>query len=255
MIFGRSFIYTSIIIMLLIVLSAASLSTYAQFNYGKTYSPPLLYNPVVVQQNLIAEMIDKYNPRLNSNQKALMTESIIKQSSSLDLDPFYVTGVIAAESSFMPNAKSPCLARGLMQITDAVIEMMNINNPFDIKQNIYAGTRYLKQLKLQFNQDELALAAYNAGPTLVARLGRIPRIKETINYIRKVNTFRKLMVQDLKFTIHKLTVTPPIFSKLISGENYKLPKIQPSPPEDANFLGLVYDLTEQKRSLIFPIHT
>jgi soluble lytic murein transglycosylase-like protein len=63
---------------------------------------------------------------------------------------------------------------------------------FDPQQNIDGGVRYLKFLLEKFNGDlDLSLAAYNAGENLVERLGRIPAIPETTNYVRKVRAIYK----------------------------------------------------------------
>lgn len=152
-------------------------------------SIPFLANTTdqsLIQEFLIIQEISRFNPRLSEATMNKICQAILKESKANDLDPLLVTGVIAAESSFRPHVVSPCAARGLMQISRVVGKMMKITDPFDIQQNIYAGTRYLKELQDRFKSKELMLAAYNAGPTRVARLGRIPHIRETINYVRKI---------------------------------------------------------------------
>src|SRR5207247_6573462 len=58
---------------------------------------------------------------------------------------------------------------------------------FDTQQNVEGGVQYLKFLLEKFNGNlDLSLAAYNAGENLVERLGRIPPIPETTNYVRRV---------------------------------------------------------------------
>jgi soluble lytic murein transglycosylase-like protein len=57
-------------------------------------------------------------------------------------------------------------------------------DPFDPRQNILGGTRYLRWMLDRFNGDmQLATAAYNAGPERVARGNRVPNIPETKNYV------------------------------------------------------------------------
>ena len=51
--------------------------------------------------------------------------------------------------------------------------------------NVLAGARYLEQLLGQFQSSDLALAAYNAGPTAVAQAGG-PPTAETVDYVAKV---------------------------------------------------------------------
>jgi soluble lytic murein transglycosylase-like protein len=123
---------------------------------------------------------------LTKEKQLRISRSIIDKAEKFNFEPFFVAGVIATESAFRPSVVSHCKARGLMQITDNVSIMMDVENPYDIEQNIYAGTKYLKMLRQRFGKEELVLAAYNAGPTRVARLQRIPRIRETICYVKRV---------------------------------------------------------------------
>ncbi len=168
-------------------------------------------SPQEVTARLIKKTIDSYNSHLTEDQKSTICQTIINEATSNNIDPFLITGVIAAESSFIPNAVSPCAAQGLMQLTACVANMMNIEDPFDIKENIYAGTKYLKQLHQIFKDTDLTLAAYNAGPTRVARLGRIPRISETINYIGKVQRFYRNMQVQFKTAMLNLAAYPVCF--------------------------------------------
>lgn len=171
------------------------------------------YQPETLQKNIIDQMITKFNPRISITEKELIINSIITESQATNFDPLLIASVIAAESSFRPRAVSPCEARGLMQITSCVSRIMKVSNPFDIQQNIYAGTRYLQDLYHQFEQFELILAAYNAGPTRVARLGRVPRITETINYIKRVSLFYHNIRNQLLITVNDL-IGQPVFNPI-----------------------------------------
>jgi len=67
---------------------------------------------------------------------------------------------------------------------------MNVTDPFNPEDNIRGGSRYLRLMLDQFNGSlELALAAYNAGPTAVRRHGGVPPYEETRNYIEKVKKY------------------------------------------------------------------
>ena len=103
------------------------------------------------------------------------------------LPPALVKAVMAAESGFNPAARSHAGACGLMQLMPVTAREMGVEDIFDPEQNIHGGARYLRYLINHFSGDvKLAVAAYNAGPNLVARLGRVPNIPETRTYVRRV---------------------------------------------------------------------
>jgi|GEM_PF-2421246 len=108
-------------------------------------------------------------------------------SSEYDVDFFLVKAIIQAESSFNPSAVSPVGASGLMQIMPGTADMLGVRNAFDPEENIHAGVRYFRLLLEMLDGDvELALAAYNAGPTRVLRHGGIPPYRDTLKYVSAV---------------------------------------------------------------------
>jgi soluble lytic murein transglycosylase-like protein len=108
-------------------------------------------------------------------------------SQNHDLPASLIKAVIRVESNFNPAATSPKGAQGLMQLMPGTAEQLQVTNSYDIKENIWAGTRYLGMLLKQFNNNlALALAAYNAGPHRVQQCQGIPPIEETRNFVRDV---------------------------------------------------------------------
>ena len=115
-------------------------------------------------------------------------ESIVREKASLyNIDPSIINAIIEAESGWDPNAISPKGAMGLMQIMPGTAIDLGLSNPFDPEENIDAGIRYFKMLLKKFNGDaKLAVAAYNAGPSVVEEYGGVPSYAETKRYIRNV---------------------------------------------------------------------
>lgn len=108
-------------------------------------------------------------------------------SSRYELDSFLVAAMVEAESGFDPGAVSPQGAQGLMQVMPATALGFGVRDATDPAQNLEVGARYLGSLLRRYSGDiALALAAYNAGPTNVARYGGVPPFPETTRYVDKV---------------------------------------------------------------------
>jgi soluble lytic murein transglycosylase-like protein len=118
-------------------------------------------------------------------------EALIQEASSVHgVDPNLVRAVMRAESGFNPRAQSRAGAQGLMQLMPSLSRELGVIDPFDPRQNVFGGVRYLRQMLQRHGGDVgLAVASYNAGPGRVSRYKGIPPFRETRGYVRKVRYF------------------------------------------------------------------
>jgi len=99
----------------------------------------------------------------------------------------FIRAVMRVESDFNPTVVSRAGAMGLMQLMPRTARSMGVSDPFDARQNINGGARYLRILANRFKGDlVLTVAAYNAGEGAVEKYNGIPPYKETQRYVRRV---------------------------------------------------------------------
>ena len=111
----------------------------------------------------------------------------------------FLTAVAKAESDFNYECVSSAGAKGIMQLMPDEIKEFGVTNPFDPEQNIMAAAKLLAAHLKKFNGDyTLAAAAYNAGSgrvqqagRAVGKIGAVPDISETQNYVKKINQYMK----------------------------------------------------------------
>ena len=114
-------------------------------------------------------------------------EFIREASARYKVDALLIRSVLQTESAFDALAVSRAGAIGLMQLMPDVADELGVEDPFDPRQNILGGTRYLRRLlDLYRGNVPLALASYNAGATNVQQYGGVPPFPETQNYVKQI---------------------------------------------------------------------
>ncbi len=133
--------------------------------------------------------IDWQNTKLYMTQFA---DNISQASASYNVEQAFIRAVIHAESAFNPLARSRKGAMGLMQLMPFTAKEMGVRNASDPQENIQGGVKYLAGLLRTFDGDQnLAAAAYNAGPNAVVRHKGIPPYEETQTYVKRVNILKQ----------------------------------------------------------------
>lgn len=120
-------------------------------------------------------------------------EAVFQEASrTYDIPPAVLKAVAKAESNFNPNAKSHCGAMGVMQLMPATARSLGVSDPWNARQNIMGGSKYLRDMLNKYDGNlKLALAAYNAGSGNVDKYGGVPPFAETQNYVKKIFGFLK----------------------------------------------------------------
>lgn len=114
---------------------------------------------------------------------------ILLNARANDVPPALVKAVIAAESMFDSEAVSHAGAQGLMQLMPDTARSLGVTDAFRPDQNVRGGTEYLARLLERYGDFSHALAAYNAGPTVVDRYNGVPPYRETRAYVQRVLTY------------------------------------------------------------------
>ncbi len=116
---------------------------------------------------------------------AIYRRAFVAAGQKTDLPLAMLVAVGQVESNLTADARSSADARGLLQVlpTTGAALSLDVNRP---DTNVLAGARYLRLLLDRFQSPDLALAAYNAGPTAVADSGGPPTL-ETATYVANVD--------------------------------------------------------------------
>lgn len=138
---------------------------------------------------LLAQSFTYYPPSVSTQIMRQHEPFIEYKARRVGVPPSLVKALIATESNWDHRAVSPVGAIGLMQLMPSTAEWLNVN-PWDPRENIDGGVRYLGWLLQRFEgRVDLALAAYNAGPAPVIRCGCIPNYPETQAHVYRTLQF------------------------------------------------------------------
>jgi hypothetical protein len=187
--------------------SALDLAYYLGKNWKKLFWRGALVTPVALGGWLFVSVDISLNDRSTVMKRALalggmgLTPYLVyshtpplyamadKAALAHGIDPLLFRALIQQESAWNPNAVSPAGAAGLTQLmpeTAASECGLSADERFDVEKNLDCGASYFAAQLRRFGSVDLALAAYNSGPSRVAKLGRIPRIRETQNYVSSI---------------------------------------------------------------------
>ena len=139
-------------------------------------------------RTVMVAAVARPRPDGRADASSEIPEAVRKAAGLQNLDPLLVHSVIQAESNYNPFAISPKGAQGLMQLMPSTARRYGVRNSFSITENLQAGVSYLRYLLDLFGDQELALAAYNAGEGAVIRHRGVPPYPETRQYVRSVSS-------------------------------------------------------------------
>jgi soluble lytic murein transglycosylase-like protein len=196
------YIITLLLSFLITILSLASEVSYAENNttivenqlafIQNGQEKNFNYKPANITKDTIIIISNTTSHYHNEEEISLPTtydNYIISAAEKYNIHHNLIHSIIKHESNYDPKAVSRAGAQGLMQLMPKTAAGLGVNEPFDPKQNIEGGTRYLSYMLERYNGDiVLALAAYNAGPGNVDKYSGIPPFEETKKYIDKVMT-------------------------------------------------------------------
>ncbi|MCX8083972.1 MAG: lytic transglycosylase domain-containing protein [Calditerrivibrio sp.] len=176
-----------------------------------TFNPKSIINPFFIKSRTISVyillhyIITDTGVLIPLPSKEELYKIIEKHCQKYKIDPELVKIVIEVESKYKKYAISRTGAVGLMQVMPSTFYDIGFQKPFDIEQNIEAGIKYLSMQIKRFRRLDLALSAYNAGPTKVLKNMSIPKIGETEIYVKKImEKYSKIRQDALEYNFYLL---------------------------------------------------
>jgi soluble lytic murein transglycosylase-like protein len=163
--------------------------------------PPEAPRPV----DPLALQVMERMPTLERESAVVLASAVREESTSAGLDPVLILAVIGVESAWEPAAVSERGARGLMQLRRTAFEGeereagLLPGDVHDPVRNVRMGIRYLARMVETFDDVDLALVAYNSGPTrLASYLQAVGEVPDAMwSYARKVRREERRIRRDL----------------------------------------------------------
>ncbi|OGW28456.1 MAG: hypothetical protein A3K09_01495, partial [Nitrospinae bacterium RIFCSPLOWO2_12_FULL_47_7] len=154
-------------------------STYEELekNHFLRYNANILSNKELYKNNIknkISKVMSSFKTGLDESSREKVPNFIVEQSQKYDFDPLFLTALIITESSFYNQAESDQGAMGLMQIqpdtgvslaSETQVQWNGKHTLYNPSVNIALGTYYLSKLVSRYGDLDVALEAYNHGPT------------------------------------------------------------------------------------------
>ncbi|MFA4016086.1 MAG: hypothetical protein RUDDFDWM_001187 [Candidatus Fervidibacterota bacterium] len=138
----------------------------------------------------IAKYIRKLNNKVDEVKASKIAKALVDSANHNNIDACLLAALVARESSFRHETRSPSGAIGLAQLMPETAAALGITDPTDIAQNLEGAARYLKMLiELWHGREdtfEMALASYRLGPTLIRACDGIPNISNIAAYLDDV---------------------------------------------------------------------
>lgn len=174
----RNLVLTTMLIVFLLCPKANANQIKTQIQTKKTTTQ------VKIQNNL---KVSTKNP----HDVATVKETIVKHSRELGIDPALALSIAKSESGFKHEKRSHNGAVGVFQLMPSTAKRLGVN-PYYLSENIKGGLMYYKKMYNMFGSTELALAAYNAGPTAVKKYNKVPPYGETKHFVSSImNEYNK----------------------------------------------------------------